>query len=560
MNPLHHTAPPELKKASSLPNEPTSTSIMTSSVALRALKTLTAPIRLLINLSTKIICLLSCHTTTNPFSPKLKEAKITLYQEKFAALKAVSDDYNDLSEQATSLKTLLNAPLKETYKELHQQYSAIITLLRQILSTRLTGNDQRFTQDLCAAIYLNGTTKGYDALGETLNTVLPDHLKTQTNDPQKDTRRLFKACYKETAFYYHAKKWALFILHPKRELQSLSSLGKMRQNVASLFLGKKTSYDSHLLVANIPCVNTQKQLSYPNEGTHTVTSLFCGTPTIGQEISPEFVGFLEALRRNNEEGNPKKWPQHFLYTNYQNIAKSASEESTRSLAIMELSQKYSDVFLGITHSKDSSFYQQNEGWNILSPDLFTGMIGGRIKAQFKNGIQSFDDLKKKPQPIGLYYPITETLSRTFWETLIDKATDAVSASMKEAPTTSLGCLHYKQAFIEGVYSFIQKSLEAHFAKSGDILTANICKEAIDRAACTTIKDALLDNVPQNRLTGLFIGRALMLSKRLVMKSRARSILYNTLKYLDFTKFNSHLNTHLNTAYKATPSRLEPPSS
>lgn len=90
-----------------------------------------------------------------------------------------------------------------------------------------------------------------------------------------------------------------------------------------------------------------------------IRNIFTPSPTIGNQIAPEFYALLQALENRNFfskdalEQDPYPYLV-FAYTNLQDI--TSIDENRRCVKLMELNQQYPFSFRGITLSVDSPFY------------------------------------------------------------------------------------------------------------------------------------------------------------------------------------------------------------
>lgn len=91
----------------------------------------------------------------------------------------------------------------------------------------------------------------------------------------------------------------------------------------------------------------------------SIRNIFTPSPTIGNQIAPEFYALLQALENRTfftkEELDQDYYPYLvFAYANLQDI--TSIDENSRSVKLMELNQRYPFSFRGITLSVDSPFY------------------------------------------------------------------------------------------------------------------------------------------------------------------------------------------------------------
>jgi hypothetical protein len=350
----------------------------------------------------------------------------------------------------------------------------------------------------CVAIYHDvHVSEAYEEFGHAIGKQTPGGKASVTSEEgfgsflkqtwEAAAQKLFSedsdAGRSEGTFRHTAKKVftkiAYAFEHWQQTKASLAAGGGTTRAIAGM------AYDSHVLDnANNPfALGT---LTSEVEGETAVTANFrTGSPTIDDEISPEFLGYLQAVTNNQTAKKPDPTiPSKVLYTNLQNIAKPEGE-GARSRAIMALGDEYSDAFVGITLTKDSPFYGSDGSWE--SADKFSA----DFRAQLLDD-RSFT-LEKRGLPHnkahGFYFPG----GKAKWAPIIDKALKIAEARFAGIEATDEG-FDAKAAFQEHVYLMIQLQQEQAMAtelidrKLPPVVAATRnCKECIDRGGTENAK-------------------------------------------------------------------------
>ena len=308
--------------------------------------------------------------------------------------------------------------------------------------------------------------------------------------------------------------------HPLQTLYSIVSEGHWYSKVIAAIIGK---YDPHGVLSNNPSLQGTTTLRM-EKGRATINNVYGGSPTIGDEIAPEFLAVLQAAENNQfaeKKDHIAEIPDKVFYTNFQNNL-GHHGEAIRSAAIMKLNELYPLSFLGITLTKDSDFYLMKGGniqWNGAD----------QMKAEMLSELTRAGS--------GYYFPgkIED------WLPLLHGVLDnAVAVFKDKQAATNDEAFKLRGAFIEYVYASLQLCLEVKLAQelvekgfwNPHVHSQRACKENIDRggaanAAYLNLRLGLTDLVEKDKqelVVGALHCRALGARRRMILPDRLPQVL------------------------------------
>ena len=301
--------------------------------------------------------------------------------------------------------------------------------------------------------------------------------------------------------------------------QSMASHGGVLATIAAV--AGHENYDPHMQANNTPSLQGVTH-SNANGLQFCVNNCYGGSPTIGDEIAPEFIALLQAIENNqNASTGDASIPDHLLYNNMQNINLLAGE-NRRSRAIMQLNFRFPQVFTGITMPKDSRFYQTDHS---ETPRQFALKMKQALMNPSAFSLESRTD--GSPDDHGFYFSPFYN-----WELLFDQVLEVVTRRFESTSEWSSG------AFQEYFYTLMQSALESGIAKKiaskkerpPKIMAVRACKENIDRGGVENTKyiwyhlAAFIRSGKVHEalslLVGVFHSRALSVRKRMIHMPRA----------------------------------------
>lgn len=336
------------------------------------------------------------------------------------------------------------------------------------------------------------------------------------------------------------------VTHPGQTLSSMMSEGGNLKTVASL-LGQG-EYDPALM-SNNPSLQGTTEFQVNGQDVR-VNNVYGGSPTIGDEISPEFLAILVAAE-NNQLAKPEdriaEIPDHVIYTNFQNLDGGEGENS-RSKAIMELNRLFPLSFIGITLSKDNHLYKMPEYKKDPASVKWTGPVdmgSEMLELLTRKSSFSLEDRGNKNEGSGFYFPGRIEHWNPIFDAVIKQAVWIFSTlhgeqSAEEANKLRVGEEAYKLrgAFQEYVYASLQHLLEVQMAqeliergvKNPHIHSQRACKENIDRggaanAAYLHLRLGLIDDSEKSQeekqqvVVGALHSRSLAVRNRMVLLDR-----------------------------------------
>lgn len=325
--------------------------------------------------------------------------------------------------------------------------------------------------------------------------------------------------------------------HPLQTLASILSEGHWYSGVIEAIIGK---YDVHGRLSNNPSLQGTTTVSLRNQKA-IVNNVYGGSPTIKDEISPEFLAVVQAAENNqfaDQKDHLDEIPDQVFYTNFQDLKKTG--ENRRSLAIMHLNQQYPLSFVGITLSKDSDFYLMP---NLPSVKWESATKMGEEMLTHLTDDSSFSLEKREKREAGkgdsgFYFPGTKKTWEPIFRSVLDSANDLFkdkkAAEGQEA-------YQLRGAYQEYVYATLQLYLEVKLTqdlKSSGISQPHLhsqraCKENIDRggaanAAYLHLRLGLSQDYDQKTKEALVVGtlhcRALGARDRMILPDRLPQVL------------------------------------
>ena len=285
--------------------------------------------------------------------------------------------------------------------------------------------------------------------------------------------------------------------HPRQALGSMASEGGNLRLVAEAF--GYGIYDSHGDLRNNPSLQgTTKATIQTDKGLveASINNCYGGSPTVGDQISPEFLAVCQAAE-NNRFATVKdpKIPSVVYYTNFQDI-ENKHGEGERSFAIMELNRRFPLSFMGMTLSKDSDFYKmkgvyENAGWS--SANEFGQEF---LKVLQNDKCYQYGNRAGDSQGSGIYLPGGEKAWKDILPKMIDRADkhfEKIEANYPK-PISPENAAKLRGAYQEYIYSMIQAHTEMELAKEAGatdspvlIMAIRVCKENVDRGSAENAK-------------------------------------------------------------------------
>lgn len=294
------------------------------------------------------------------------------------------------------------------------------------------------------------------------------------------------------------------------------------------------TYDPHAF-ANNPSLQgiTQTGLGDTEVNIH---NCYGGSPTIANELSPEFLAVLQAAENNqiaDDADRIPSVPDMISYTNFQQLSEKGGE-GPRSRAIMMANETYPLSFLGVTLTKDTSFYKMSKH---VEPWRKAEDFGKEVKNQIINN-ESFQLLSHYTKEQGFHFGGDQKR----WELIIDSAIQMANQHFQvydsQLPLPSQKTFEHKAAYLEFVYSLLQAAQEMEAAQKAKlanphrkevlVMAIRACKENIDRGGAANaqyIYNRLPDDHPdrQSLITGAFHSRALAVRNRMILEHRAQHL-------------------------------------
>ncbi len=348
--------------------------------------------------------------------------------------------------------------------------------------------------------------------------------------------------------------------HPKAALGSLASLGGVMKHVSAALGGG--IFDNHKEFRNNPSLQgvTSAQI-LGDIGNKTVpikvqvNNCYGGSPTIEDTketlISPEMHAVCQACENNYFASIKDAFiPNGIYYTNFQNC-ENLGGEGERSFAIMDLNKQYPQIFLGITLSKDSSFYRGKgdykdakwEGAQKFGEELLEHFSKEKC-FQYGNRTKKHDKQGNYTGGNGIYLPwgpefwIGDEAKIGLLPKMIEHANihfEGIQKDLTERGKT-VSASDLRSAYQEYIYSMMQAYLEMHFSKElaeknqiSDVrlMAIRACKENIDRGGAENAKYLHTRIRGQNNdadIVGVMEARAISVKGRTILEDRLPPVL------------------------------------
>lgn len=199
------------------------------------------------------------------------------------------------------------------------------------------------------------------------------------------------------------------------DARKISLLGKVGQSIVGiqgLGMGTKGSrvleFDPNMQ-GNPPYRKFDVQVKTASGGMRTVGNLRIGTPTKGTEITPEFKGYLRALKARG---------QRHTYINFQQRDSGNKGENVRSAALEALGRdpEFADTLNVFTFDKNTSFYKQTKGFaGVKTAIEFKETFLDRILGGKKTGFSVPDAIREKPNTRDELRKIFDGIHENFFE-------------------------------------------------------------------------------------------------------------------------------------------------
>lgn len=246
------------------------------------------------------------------------------------------------------------------------------------------------------------------------------------------------------------------------------------------------------------------------------------TPTIGNDVRPEALVALEAIREGLVRPTMRAW----LYVNLQH--RKNWQERFRTKNIMQLNQQFAGYFFGCTLDVNSHFYRYTP---ITShEDLVHWLLD--------------DQVIDEASACSNYFPIPLE-EWPAWKRGAEK-------KLRALPLT-IGSVAIKEIALLVLFRHFQEYVFSKLPLGSEVLTTVACKECIDRGGKMNAEilwsspylkplqgtKKVSATVAKNRaIAAIFFGRALFARKRMVQPHRADAFL-ELLERVPCCKVSSH---------------------
>lgn len=338
------------------------------------------------------------------------------------------------------------------------------------------------------------------------------------------------------------------IINPAQAIGSLASLGGWHRELAGAipFIGNRV-YDSHGELHNNPSLQGTTTAAIRSGNTTVnakINNCYGGSPTINDQIAPEFEALCQAAENNQFANEPDNFiPSMISYTNFQNI-ENRHGEGERSFAIMFGNKKYPLSFLGMTLAKDSGFYKmggkyKNGEWTNVEDVKWNGAkhFGQKLIEKYTHDkCFQYGERTVGESANGMFFPGT----KEEWKPIFAAITKQANLRFQDMPAKGVEAAKLRGAYQEYVYTMIQQASEIKLAQDiykrtgnpNPLITAiRACKENIDRGGAENAK-YLYVNLPENMdieermtlVTAALECRALSARERVILEDRLPSVL------------------------------------
>lgn len=340
------------------------------------------------------------------------------------------------------------------------------------------------------------------------------------------------------------------IINPAQALGSLASLGGWHRELAGAvpFIGNRV-YDSHGELHNNPSLQgtTTAAIRIGNATINAqINNCYGGSPTINDQIAPEFEALCQAAENNQFTSKPDNMtPSMISYTNFQDI-ENRHGEGERSFAIMAGNKKYPLSFQGMTLSKDSGFYKmggkyKNGEWTNVDKVHWGGakQFGDELTEKYLHDkCFQYGERTVGESANGMYFPGTKEEWIPIFKAIRKQA--KIRFRDDNMPAVGVEAAKLRGAYQEYVYTMIQQASEIKLAQdifkrtgnANPLITAiRACKENIDRGGAENAK-YLYVNLPKKMdikermtlVTAALECRALSARDRVILEDRLPSVL------------------------------------
>lgn len=327
--------------------------------------------------------------------------------------------------------------------------------------------------------------------------------------PSTDGKLLQKLSEKRTALvqsgaYEKDRSLSYLIRHPHIFLRAFRS-----HPLGHFLLGWICPYDPRM-AENYPCLLFEEKKA---EG--SILFSITPTPSVGLSTSLEAESLIQALA-NRQAGvasgcrpNLKAW----IYVNLQSLRHGI--EQARSTSLMELNERFENLFFGITLDVNSFFYKFYEE-EQFSP-VFIEQIQRWVLDKGNYSLNS---------PRGHFFPIPESKRHAWEKAFITMSEEAIGCLQDGTDQEKMRA--YKELILVSLVRLWQGYVYGFFKQKGapfELLSTVACKECIDRggklnAELVWALDKSQEDEREAKVVALFYGRALLARKRMIQKHRS----------------------------------------
>lgn len=474
--------------------------------------------------------------------------------------KAVKGDIQKLENLIKTLETDPSNFGNANTKVTAELRAVIQSPTYQALKEDLDNEYVKLTHKLACGIWNN--VKSLSAYEGFAKEALPDIDQMIADD--KSPREIMEESHDRTKLEHFTDhglpaKILYAIINPTQALGSLASLGGWQRELAGAvpFIGNRV-YDSHGELHNNPSLQGTTIAAIRSGDAPVnakINNCYGGSPTINDQIAPEFEALCQAAENNQFASDPdNSIPSMISYTNFQDI-ENRHGEGERSFAIMAGNKKYPLSFQGMTLSKDSGFYKmggkyKNGEWTNVEHVKWISAkdFGDKLtKKYLHDKCFQYGERTVGESANGMYFPGTKEEWKPIFAAITTQANIRFGSDM---PAEGAEAAKLRGAYQEYVYTMIQQATEIKLAQDiykrtgnpNPLITAiRACKENIDRGGAENAK-YLYVNLPKTMsdkermtlVTAALECRALSARERVILEARLPSVLafiekFNTTK-------------------------------
>lgn len=318
------------------------------------------------------------------------------------------------------------------------------------------------------------------------------------------------------------------------------------------------TYDPHAL-SNNPSLQSITQTKLDTTDVK-INNCYGGSPTIGKELSPEFLAVLQAAENNQfakDKDRISGVPDMVSYTNFQQLSPHGGE-GARSRAIMMANELFPLSFMGITLTKDTPFYKMQSD---VTPWKRAEDFGKEVKAELMKN-ECFQLLSEYSKDQGYHFAGDQKRWELIFDTAIQLANLHFQSYDSALPLPAQATFEHKAAYLEFVYSLIQGAQELEAAqrvrainpnlKGVTVMAIKACKENIDRGGAENVK-YLYNRLPEDHpdrlslITGAFHSRALSVRNRMILEHRTEH-LFSYMEHVSSSAFKEYQKQMLDALY------------